>query len=212
LAFTVMDFSTVLLIALGLAMDAFAVALGVGATYKKVWFRPGFRLSFHFGLFQFLMPVIGWEAGTTIVRFISGYDHWVAFGLLAYIGSRMIWESFQNENDHPRSDPTRKGTLVMLAIATSIDALAVGLSLAVLHVPILYPSIVIGIVAAGMTVLGLALGRQLSIRFGKRMELVGGLVLLGIGLRILFSHLGLRVIAQADLSYAFFLTASVIRL
>jgi manganese efflux pump family protein len=189
LAFTVMDSLSVLLVALGLAMDAFAVALGVGATRKHVWFRPGFRLSFHFGLFQFLMPMIGWAAGTTVVQLIAGYDHWIAFGLLAYVGGKMVKESFGNADGPNEADPTRRWTLVMLSFATSIDALAVGLSLAMLRVPILYPSVVIGIVAAGMTAAGLVLGNRLGIKFGKRMELVGGLVLLGIGLRTLVSHL-----------------------
>jgi putative Mn2+ efflux pump MntP len=184
-----MDFLSILLIALGLAMDAFAVALGVGTTRKHVWFRPGFRLSFHFGLFQFLMPVIGWTLGTTVVQFIASYDHWIAFGLLAYVGVRMIKESFGEGDNQNSSDPTRKGMLVMLAVATSIDAFAVGLSLAMLKIPILYPSIVIGVVAAAMTVVGLALGHQLGSKFGKRMELVGGLVLIGIGLRVLITHL-----------------------
>jgi putative Mn2+ efflux pump MntP len=184
-----LDFISVLLIALGLAMDAFAVALGVGTTRKEVWFRPGFRLSFHFGLFQFIMPIMGWTVGETIVRFVASWDHWLAFGLLAYVGGKMVKESFEEGAHHNGSDPTRKWTLVMLSIATSIDALAVGLSLAMLHVQILYPSIVIGLVAAAMTALGLALGKRLGVQFGKRMELVGGLVLIGIGLRVLVSHL-----------------------
>jgi len=183
-----MDLPTILLIAVGLGMDAFAVALCTGATRRDIWFRPGFRLSFHFGLFQFMMPIIGWAAGTTIVRFIEAYDHWIAFGLLAYVGGKMIKESFEDKHQDFGADPTRKWTLVMLAIATSIDALAVGLSLALLKVPILYPSIIIGLVAAGMTAAGLALGRPLG-RFGKRMELIGGLVLIGIGLRIVIEHL-----------------------
>ncbi len=184
-----MDFFTVLLIALGLAMDAFAVALCTGATGRRIWFRPGFRLTFHFGLFQFMMPIIGWAAGTTLVRFIESYDHWIAFGLLAFVGGKMVKESFDKGDDLEDSvDPTRKWSLVMLAVATSIDALAVGLSMAMLKVPILYPSIVIGLVAAGMTALGLALGCRLN-TWGKRMELVGGLVLIGIGVRLVISHL-----------------------
>lgn len=183
-----MDLPTILLIAVGLGMDAFAVALCTGATRRDIWFRPGFRLSFHFGLFQFMMPILGWAAGTTVVRFIEGYDHWVAFGFLACVGGKMIKESFDEERHETGADPTRKWTLVMLAIATSIDALAVGLSLALLKVPILYPSIIIGVVAAGMTAVGLALGCRLG-KFGKRMEFIGGLVLIGIGLRIVIAHL-----------------------
>jgi putative Mn2+ efflux pump MntP len=184
-----MDFVSVLLIALGLAMDAFAVALGVGTTRKDIWFRPGFRLSFHFGLFQFMMPILGWLGGATIARFIASWDHWIAFALLAYVGGKMVKESFGDGAAHNDSDPTRRWTLVMLALATSIDALAVGLSLAMIKVDILYPSLVIGVVAALMTALGLALGKQLGVQFGKRMELVGGLILIGIGLRVVLSHL-----------------------
>src|SRR5512136_2791119 len=128
-----MDLATILLIAVGLGMDAFTVALCTGATRRDIWFRPGFRLSFHFGLFQFMMPIIGWAAGTTVVRFIEGYDHWIAFGLLACVGGKMIKEALEPETHKTSADPTRKWTLVMLAIATSIDALAVGLSLALLR-------------------------------------------------------------------------------
>jgi len=184
-----MDFVSVLLIALGLAMDAFAVALGVGTTRQDIWFRPGFRLSFHFGLFQFMMPILGWLGGATIARFIASWDHWIAFMLLVYVGGKMVKESFRDGAAHSGSDPTRRWTLVMLALATSIDALAVGLSLAMIKVDILYPSLVIGIVAALMTALGLALGKRLGVQFGKRMELVGGLILIGIGLRVVLSHL-----------------------
>ena len=184
-----MDFVSILLIALGLAMDAFAVALGVGTTRKDIWFRPGYRLSFHFGLFQFMMPILGWLGGATIARFIAGWDHWIAFVLLAYVGGKMVKESFGDGEAHNGSDPTRRWTLVMLALASSIDALAVGLSLAMIKVDILYPSLVIGSVAALMTALGLALGKRLGVQFGKRMELVGGLILIGIGLRVILSHL-----------------------
>jgi putative Mn2+ efflux pump MntP len=184
-----MDSVSVLLIALGLAMDAFAVALGVGTTRQDIWFRPGFRLVFHFGLFQFMMPILGWLGGATVARFIASWDHWIAFALLAYVGGKMIKESFGDGAAHNGSDPTRKWTLVVLALATSIDALAVGLSLAMIKVDILYPSLVIGIVAALMTALGLALGKRLGTQFGKRMELVGGLILIGIGLRVVLAHL-----------------------
>ncbi len=184
-----MDFISVLLIALGLAMDAFAVALGVGTTRQDIWFRPGFRLSFHFGLFQFLMPILGWLGGATLAHFIGAWDHWIAFVLLAYVGGKMVKESFGEGQVRSGADPTRRWTLVMLAIATSIDALAVGLSLAMIRVDILYPSLVIGLVAAAMTALGLALGKRLGVRFGQRMELAGGLILIGIGLRVVWEHL-----------------------
>ena len=184
-----MGFIEILMIAVGLAMDAFAVSLAAGASGQAVGGRAAFRLSFHFGLFQFMMPVIGWGMGATFVQFIAAYDHWIAFGLLAYVGGKMIKESFEKGDGVSSADPTRSWTLVMLAVATSIDALAVGLSLAMLKVHILYPSLIIGIVAAAMTTLGLALGNRLGRTFGKRMEMVVGLVLVGIGLRVVISHL-----------------------
>lgn len=184
------DTLTILGIALGLAMDALAVALATGLALGDVSARQTFRLSFHFGLFQFLMPVVGWMAGLSIEAWIGGYDHWVAFGLLAAIGGKMIYESMTAmEEAQERRDPTRGTSLVVLSVATSVDALAVGISLGLLHVRIWYPAVVIGIVASALTAGGMHAGRRLGSAFGKRMEIVGGLVLVGIGVKILLSHL-----------------------
>jgi putative Mn2+ efflux pump MntP len=183
------SFIEVLLIALGLAMDAFAVCLGAGTTQHINGPRPVFRLAFHFGLFQALMPVLGWLVGTTIERWIAPVDHWIAFGLLAFVGVRMIRSGLDSEGESHSTDPSRGATLIMLSVATSIDAFAVGLSLAVLNVNIIYPAIVIGLVAAGMSLLGLLLGQRLGEAFGKRMEVVGGLILIAIGVRVLIAHL-----------------------
>ncbi len=184
-----MDTLTLIGVALGLAMDALAVALATGLALGEVSARQTFRLAFHFGLFQFLMPVIGWMAGLTIERWIAGYDHWLAFGLLAAIGGKMIYESLTAMADaRDRRDPTRGMSLVVLSIATSVDALAVGISLGVLHVRIWYPAVVIGIVACALTAAGMHAGRRLGAAFGRRMEIVGGLVLIGIGVKILLSH------------------------
>ena len=144
-----MSFVEVLLIALGLAMDAFAVCLGAGTTRHINGPRPVFRLSFHFGLFQALMPVLGWLVGSTVQRWIAPFDHWIAFALLAFVGVRMIRSGLDANGEAHATDPSRGATLIMLSVATSIDALAVGLSLAVLSVGIIYPAIVIGIVAGG---------------------------------------------------------------
>lgn len=172
-------------------MDASAVALSVGFALKRLSFRPVFRLSFHFGLFQALMPMIGWAAGTAISRYIQAFDHWVAFLLLAYVGVQMIRAGLGSEADEEIiKDPTRGARLVMLSVATSIDALAVGLSLAMLRVAIGYPSLVIGLVAAGCTLAGLFVGHRFGAALGRRMELVGGAVLLFIGARIVYTHLG----------------------
>lgn len=184
-----MTFVEILLIALSMAMDAFAVCLGAGTTGQTSSPRPTFRLAFHFGLFQFLMPIVGWFAGATIERYIASYDHWIAFGLLAFVGARMLRSGFDPNGEEKKHDPSRGWTLILLSIAVSIDALAIGLSLALIGVAIWYPAIVIGLVTGLMSWLGLQLGGRLGKQFGKRMEILGGLVLIGIGLRILMAHL-----------------------
>jgi len=185
-----LDFLTVFLIALGLAMDAFAVSLSGGFAVGKATPRQTLRLAFHFGLFQFFMPILGWAAGLTVQNLIQAYDHWVAFALLAGIGGKMVYESFKTEKEEKKaSDITRGASLVLLSLATSIDALAVGLSLSLLRVRILYPSAVIGVVCFALTAFGFAFGSRLGRLLGRRMELLGGMVLIGIGVRILIEHL-----------------------
>jgi putative Mn2+ efflux pump MntP len=184
-----MDLFSILIISVALGMDAFSVAIGAGASGGKDSPRRGFRLAFHFGLFQFLMPVAGWTAGRTISVFIAEYDHWVAFILLSYVGGRMVWESIRDKKEKETSDPTRGWMLVMLSVATSIDALAVGLSLALLGVSIWYPSLIIGVVAFVMTAVGFFFGGKLGRIFGKRVEALGGVILIAIGLKILYGHI-----------------------
>lgn len=187
-----MDAPSLLALALALAMDAFAVALAAGAGMRSLALRPCFRLSFHFGLFQALMPIIGWTAGLSLRFFVQHLSHWIAFFLLAAIGGHMILEALRPDADGGRStDPSRGFTLVGLSVATSIDALAVGLSLALLQVEIWIPALVIGAVAALLTLLGLLLGRRAGTAWGGRMEIVGGVVLILIGGRILLSGLQL---------------------
>lgn len=185
-----MTFFDILLIAVGLAMDAFAVAMAVGLHLSKagrISPRHHFRLGFHFGFFQFLMPVLGWLAGSTIRVYIESFDHWVAMGLLSYVGIKLIYEGHRHE-EYKQPDPTRGWSLVILSVATSIDALAMGLSLALLNTGIIYPSLIIGLVAAVFTMLGLSLGQRLGFQWRGRMALVGGLILIGIGLKILLEH------------------------
>ncbi len=176
-------------IAVGLAMDAFAVAIAAGLALPVVTPRHVFRMAFHFGLFQFMMPIIGWAAGSRIAVHIAAYDHWVAFGLLSVLGIKMLREALCDSAPGKIADPTRRWSLVTLSVATSIDALAVGLSMAFLGVSIWVPSVVIGLVAAALTAVGITFGSRLGKRFGKLAEVVGGLVLLAIGARILVSHL-----------------------
>jgi manganese efflux pump family protein len=184
-----MSLPEVLLIAVGLAMDAFAVSLGVGTTQFAETTRPRLRLAWHFGLFQALMPALGWLVGSAVERFIAPFDHWIALALLAFVGMRMIRSGLSADKESHPTDPSRGGTLVMLSVATSIDAFAVGLSLAVLGVPIVYPAIVIGVVTGSLSLIGLVLGNRLGKTFGKRMEIVGGIILIAIGVRIVVSHL-----------------------
>ena len=178
-----------LFIAVGLAMDAFAVALGIGTSGRAAKPRPVFRVSFHMGLFQGLMTFLGWLAGSTVANMISAFDHWIALVLLSFVGTRMIFSGLSHESEAQKSDPSRGGTLLMICIATSIDAMAVGLSMAMLRLEILTPSLVIGVVTLGLSLFGLLAGAKLGERFGKRMEVLGGLLLNGIGLRILIAHL-----------------------
>ena len=185
-----MGLFTILAIAVGLAMDAFAVAVAAGIRLGCVTGRQSFRLAFHFGFFQFMMPLLGWVAGFAVGGYIQAFDHWIAMGLLTIIGGKMIHEALQpDDGERFASDPT-KGTLLLgLAVATSIDAFAVGLSLGLLHEGIWYPSIVIGLVAAGFTVLGLELGCRIGSYLNRRMEVLGGIILIGIGIKIVLDHL-----------------------
>ena len=183
-----MSFWYLIGIAVALAMDAFAVSLASCCRLPRLDAGHVTRLAVAFGFFQFMMPVFGWLAGKGLFRWISAVDHWVAFGLLAIVGGRMLWESFRPSEGHGK-DPTRGWMLLTLAVATSIDALAVGLSLAALGVSIWVPSVVIGVVAAVLTTVGALFGSRLGRRFGLWAERFGGIVLIGIGARILLDHL-----------------------
>ena len=186
-----MDLVTIVLIALALAVDAFAVALAAGVSLCQVSGRQTFRLAFHFGLFQAGMNIIGWGAGLSVRTLLENIDHWLAFGLLFLVAVKMIRDAIAGREEEARKvDPTRGYTLVMLSVATSIDSLAVGLSFSVLNVAIWLPAVIIGIVATLLTVMGLKLGCLLgsASRIGSRAEIAGGLVLLGIGFNILHQH------------------------
>ncbi len=184
-----MNTPEILIIAVGLAMDAFAVSVAAATSGKLTGKRATFRLSFHFGLFQGLMPVIGWFAGIKIAHLIAAVDHWVAFGLLLIVGTRMIISAFSLETETFSNDPSRGASLVILSVATSIDALAVGLSLAMLQISIWYPAVMIGIITGLLSVIGIRAGRYFGEKLGPRMELIGGIILIGIGVKILLGDL-----------------------
>lgn len=184
-----MSLVVVIGIAVGLAMDATAVAIATSIMLKRIDGRQVFRFAFHFGLFQAAMPVVGWFAGRGLRGFIDSWDHWVAFVLLAVIGGRAIVDAFRVDHEDVKfPDPTRGIRLVVLSVATSVDALAVGLSLAMLQVAIWYPAAVIGAVTAGMTVCGMVLGSRMGQLFGLRVRVLGGVILTAIGLKILVEH------------------------
>ncbi len=184
-----MSFFEMVLIGIGLSMDAFAVAVVSSITLGKATGRELFRLSFHFGLFQAIMPIVGFLAGQSLSHWIRAWDHWVAFGILMCIGAKSIYEALsQHTSDEEEPcNPTRGLKMVSLSVATSIDAMAVGLSFAMLRVEIALPVIVIGCITATLTFIGMKLGGRLGMRFGSRMEILGGLVLIGIGIKILLS-------------------------
>lgn len=178
-------------IAVALAMDAFAVSIAAGVSLKRVSFRQTFRLSWHFGLFQALMPVVGWSAGLSIYKYFESYGHWVAFGLLSFVGLNMIREAFKHDKGKgQKKDPTKGMMLVMLSVATSIDALAVGFSISMLNVSIWKPALIIGMVAGIFTIIGLQIGKSIGsvARLSLYAEIGGAIVLLAIGLNILHEH------------------------
>ena len=186
-----MSLIEIIAIAFALSMDAFAVSIAAGVTLRRISSRQTFRLAWHFGLFQSLMPILGWFAGLTVQKSIASFDHWVAFVLLLIIGGRMILEGVHHEESKVKNtEPTKGWSLVILSLATSIDALAVGLSLAFLRIAVWFPALVIGIVAGVSTAVGLHLGgyagRQMHL--GRYASLIGGVVLIIIGVRILNEH------------------------
>lgn len=184
-----MEYLTITLISLGLAMDALAVSLGIGTAGQIASLRGKVRLAAHFGIFQSLMAFLGWLAGETIIHYIKGFDHWVAFALLGYVGINMVRSGFNHTRQAFEQDPSTGKVLVLLSVATSIDAFAVGLSIAFLKIPVLLSVVLIGVVALLLSAIGLFAGIRLGETFGKRMEILGGLILLSIGIRVVLTHL-----------------------
>ena len=186
-----MEMINTLALAVALAMDAFAVSIASGVSLRTVSARQTFRLAWHFGLFQAMMPVIGWSAGFTIRSRIEAYDHWIAFALLVFVAQGMLRSAFKGEPaEADAKDPTKGMTMVMLSVATSIDALAVGLSLSMINVSIWTPALIIGLVAGVFTTVGMHLGKVIGsmAQLSRWAEMTGGIVLLAIGVNILREH------------------------
>lgn len=184
-----MSLSTIIFIAIALSMDAFAIAIASGFTIEKLKIKHALRIALAFGLFQFLMPVVGWFAGVGLKSFISGIDHWIAFALLTFVGGKMIYEGIRMEPEEKTTNPLKLSVLFILSIATSIDALAVGLSLSLLNISILTPALIIGCITFSISFAGVYIGKKLGHFFESKIEIVGGLILVGIGIKILIEHL-----------------------
>lgn len=172
----------------GLAFDAFAVSTVSGTRTDVDNPKARFRLSFHFGLFQLIMPIIGWFLGIQIALWFSSIDHWIAFGILIYIGYKMIIESKSEDGDNASNNPSKGKKLILLSIATSIDALAVGFSLAMLKVDVLFPALCIGIITGLLSLVGIYIGKYFGIKFSKYAKITGGLILILIGIKIVVEH------------------------
>lgn len=203
-----MDLLSIILIAVGLSMDAFAVSITNGIIIKDFKIAHALKVGLYFGVFQALMPLVGWLAGSQFKDYITSIAHWIAFILLAFIGGKMIREAYGNNSKANKSeeglhevaisvqeteqeDPLRMSRLIMLAVATSIDALAVGVSFAFLNVSILWAAFIIGIITFVICVAGVFIGKSFGGLFQKKAEIIGGVILICIGLKILLEHFGI---------------------
>jgi len=185
-----MDPVSVLLTALGLSMDCLAVAITGSLSARSHFLHQALRVSFSFGAFQSGMLILGWLAGRGLVNIIEGYDHWIAFALLLLVGARMIYESLSSEDgEDQHTDITRGAALIVLSVATSIDSLAVGLSLAFLRSKILITGVIVGSVTFLVSGAGFLLGRRIGVSLGRWAGVVGGVVLIGIGVKIILTHM-----------------------
>ena len=184
-----MGLFTIIIIAVGLAMDAFAVSIVSGAAYKQLKIKHAFRLAVFFGGFQALMPLIGSLAGLGIKQYIANYDHWVAFALLSAVGCKMVYESSKIKPDDKNFDPSNIFTLLILSIATSIDALTVGITLPLLALSLIKAVIIIGLITFLLSYIGVSVGRKFGHFFESKIEALGGLVLIALGAKILLEHL-----------------------
>jgi len=184
-----MGLITIVIIAVGLAMDAFAVSVVSGSAYKQLKVEHALRIAIFFGCFQAFMPLVGSLAGLSVKEYIVNYDHWIAFGLLSAVGGKMIYESFKIGSAEKNFDPSNVFVLLILSVATSIDALAIGITLSLIVSSIVVAVIIIGLVTFALSYLGVLIGKKFGHFFENKIEALGGLVLISIGLKILLEHL-----------------------
>jgi putative Mn2+ efflux pump MntP len=183
-----MELLAVITIAVGLAMDTFAVSIVTGAAYKQLHIRHALRMAGFFGGFQAFMPVVGYLAGLTVRQYVLNYDHWIAFGILAAVGLKMIYESFKIKEERRTPNPANLAVVFALAVATSIDALAVGITLSLITSAIALAVIIIGVVTFGLSFAGVYIGKKFGHFFEGGIEAIGGLVLIGLGIKIALQH------------------------
>lgn len=179
---------TFLLIGIGLSFDSFAVSVSCGLMKQEIRFKQAVPIAFSLAFFQAVFPVFGWLAGKTIHHFINAFDHWIAFGLLAFIGIKMIVEGVKPNGTLQNFDPFRKRIIISLSIATSIDALVVGLSFGFLEMPILFPVLIIGAITFIASMLGMLFGKNIPAKRSKQSLVLGGIILFGMGMKILLEH------------------------
>lgn len=179
----------IIFIGLGLSFDTFAVSISTGLLKNSIKFWQGVRIAIVLAFFQTLMPLLGWFGGTQIAEYISSIDHWIAFGLLSIVGIKMIIDSFKEEEDK-KTNPLLFRVLILMGLATSIDALVVGVSLAFSDVNIYQSIVIIGIITFLSAMIGMLIGKSANGKLGKKVEIIGGLILFGIGLKILIEHIG----------------------
>jgi len=184
-----MDSLTIVIIAVGLAMDAFVVSIVSGSAYRQLHVKHALRMALFFGAFQAFMPLIGSLAGLTLREYIAHYDHWIAFGLLVAVGGKMIYESLKIKSVEENPDPSNIFVLLVLSVATSIDALAVGITLSLIAGSIVAAVIIIGLITFILSYLGVYIGKRFGHFFESKMEALGGIILIGIGTKVLIEHL-----------------------
>jgi putative Mn2+ efflux pump MntP len=183
-----MNIFEIFLIAIGLSFDTFAVSVSSGLTISKIKFWQAFKIAVTLAFFQTLMPLIGWITGSQIENLIQNYDHWIAFGLLSLLGCKMVIEGLKNNHEEEKLNPLKTTVLIGMAIATSIDALVIGVSFAFIEINIYVSLLIIGVITFFSSMVGILIGKKVKGSFGNKMEILGGLILIAIGVKILISH------------------------
>lgn len=184
-----MGIVAIILIAIGLSFDSFAVSVCTGLLVNKIKFWQATKVAIILAFFQSAMPLLGWLIGVQLEEYVIDYDHWIAFALLSIIGARMIYESFKPEEKRKDFNPFKPTILIGMALSTSIDALIVGITLAFIEINIYLAVVIIGFVTYVAAMLGMLFGKKAGKWFGKKIEIVGGLILIGLGVKILLEHL-----------------------